>query len=75
MKICKWSGFLDKTKNAAKGVVRDERGVVTTETVVVIALVAIVAVGLLVIMNPAIQGLFSSVLTGVTDMVNGTIGG
>jgi Flp pilus assembly pilin Flp len=53
---------------------RDERGVVTTETMIVIAVVAIVAVSALAIMNPAIQGLFTNVLNKVTDTVNGTLG-
>ncbi len=53
---------------------RDERGVVTTETMIVIAVVAIVAVSALAIMNPAIQGLFTNVLDKVTNTVNGAIG-
>ncbi len=53
---------------------RDERGVVTTETMIVIAVVAIVAVSALAIMNPAIQGLFTNVLDKVTDTVNGALG-
>ncbi len=52
----------------------DERGVVTTETMIVIAVVAIVAVSALAIMNPAIQGLFTNVLDKVTDTVNGALG-
>lgn len=52
---------------------RDQKGVVMTETMIVIAVVAIVAVGALVIMNPAIQGLFSNVLGKVTELVNGAI--
>jgi Flp pilus assembly pilin Flp len=53
---------------------QDRRGVVTTETMIVIAVVAIVAVSALAIMNPAIQGLFTNVLDKVTNTVNGAIG-
>lgn len=53
---------------------QDRRGVVTTETMIVIAVVAIVAVSALAIMNPAIQGLFTTVLDKVTNTVNGAIG-
>ncbi len=52
---------------------RDQKGVVMTETMIVIAMVAIVAVGALAIMNPAIQGLFTNVLGKVTNLVNGAI--
>ncbi len=52
---------------------RDQKGVVMTETMIVIAIVAIVAVGALVIMNPAIQGLFTNVLGKVTNLVNGAM--
>jgi Tfp pilus assembly protein FimT len=52
----------------------DRRGVVTTETMIVIAVVAIIAVSALAIMNPAIQGLFTNVLDKVTNTVNGALG-
>jgi Flp pilus assembly pilin Flp len=60
-------------KNMMLGFVRDQRGVVTTETMIVIAVVAIVAVSALAIMNPAIQGLFTNVLGKVTGLVNGAM--
>lgn len=72
MKKKKWA-FWGKNKKATKEFVRDERGALTTEMVVLIALVAIIAVGLIVVMGPALQNLFSNVLGNVTDMVNGAM--
>lgn len=63
---------MEKRKSVA--FLEDRRGVVTTETMIVIAVVAIIAVSALAIMNPAIQGLFTNVLDKVTNTVNGALG-
>lgn len=64
---------MKKNKKNMLDFVQDQRGVVTTETMIVIAVVAIVAVSALAIMNPAIQGLFTNVLGKVTGLVNGAM--
>jgi len=75
MKKLKENKRLKKTeKSKPAAFLEDRRGVVTTETMIVIAVVAIVAVSALAIMNPAIQGLFTNVLNKVTDTVNGALG-
>jgi len=74
MKKMKENKGMRKTeKRISAAFLKDRRGVVTTETMIVIAVVAIVAVSALAIMNPAIQGLFTNVLTKVTDTVNGAL--
>lgn len=75
MKKLKENKRMRKTaKRMPTAFLQDRRGVVTTETMIVIAVVAIVAVSALAIMNPAIQGLFTNVLDKVTDTVNGALG-
>lgn len=75
MKIFKLKETIRRTVKKGKlfSFAIDRRGVVTTETMIVIAVVAIVAVSALAIMNPKVQGLFTTVLDKVTNTVNGAI--
>jgi Tfp pilus assembly protein FimT len=74
MKTRNNKGMRKMEKRKLIAFLEDKRGVVTTETMIVIAVVAIIAVSALAIMNPAIQGLFTNVLDKVTDTVNGALG-
>ncbi len=53
--------------------VKDERGIVTTETIIMIAVVAIVAVTVFQIMNTLLPSLFREVIERITQMVTGRI--
>ncbi len=52
---------------------QDKRGIVTTETIIMIAVVAIVAVTVFQIMNTLLPALFREVIERITQMVTGRI--
>ena len=51
----------------------DELGVVTTETVIMVAVVAVVGIACLAVMQTLLPSLFTTVITKVSDMVSSTV--
>ena len=54
-------------------VIADESGVITSEMVITIAIVTIVAVSCFAIMNTMLPNLFQEVVSRITEMVTGKI--